>query len=800
MKKTFICILVLVFALLSPLFFMENSFVANADTSVVEVDNLSKITTEQKIFNLQKDLSVGETASPFASIGTYSTPFVGTFDGQGHKITIDGAGFAKAQYQGFFGYAVGATIRNVKIDCVDLELNLSEGNDQYIVGILLGYGEDVNIENCEINGTIVNKEGADVKNMTTFGGLAGQLNDGSRVTNCGVYLQVDLQYDLIRESSLVFGGLVGTLADSSKINYSMSYCNFNFTNKSATIKADLNVGGLVGKIMDFNTKIVNSASTMKYALASETIVDDCHEGGVAALISNPAPESGNLKAIAYYMYNIGKDGQVTDYYGNSNDVVYSKSASDYVISVPEGVLKAERFFSQSFSYDGYDIEWEENDWDFDSTWIMANNEVRLQQFQTFTIELAPAIDEKGLLIKTEGNTVKTTFSYGEQAKFIFKFKDSSNSGYYDILDVKKNEESINFGDFEHFEDNDDYRDAQYDWHYSLKKEKVESNIQYTFIVQVSYLTEGTYSFVTSSITYDVYVVANNGGKVKTANVTTQALDARALYKDALPYVVSAIPDYQYAFDYWTLWRATTESDFESHATDTNNYYKHTVNGTSTYWAKTEFTIKDNVDISKRAELSILLGSQDYLNYYFTSPQNFLVKANFKKNTYDFAIKNLDLKKLIKVEVVSHGGLTITSFDASSLDSDKVTLDKNEQISLKIYIRSGFELDESCFQSDLNAVVADKMQVTIDDESTTLYVVKMLTSNFRNFVDSNDKFSVEIKAVEKQNDDNVSISIWIYVAIGGGVLLILALVIVIIVKKKRGGKTKEAGYDYKKYYN
>jgi len=207
-----------------------------------------------------------------------------------------------------------------------------------------------------------------------------------------------------------------------------------------------------------------------------------------------------------------------------------------------------------------------------------------------------------------------------------------------------------------------------------------------------------------------------------------------------------------------------------------------------------------VDISKRVELSVSLGSDDYKTYYLDDPQEFLLMANFVENTYDFSIKSLDLKKMVKVEVVSHGGLSVATFDSSSRDSDKIKIDKNEQLTLKIYVKAGFELDEDCFNKELKAIVADKMQVTIDEENLTVYYVTMSSSNFKDFINVSGRMSLEINAVESKDKDNSSSSIWIYVAIGGGALLLLVIVTVIVIKKKRGGKDKEENFDYKKYYN
>lgn len=80
------------------------------------------------------------------NIGSYDEPFMGTFDGNGHKITISFT--YPSNDLGLFRYTRGATIKNLTIagDITFYNNNPNSGN-QYVGGVV-ARGDSTTIINC----------------------------------------------------------------------------------------------------------------------------------------------------------------------------------------------------------------------------------------------------------------------------------------------------------------------------------------------------------------------------------------------------------------------------------------------------------------------------------------------------------------------------------------------------------------------------------------------------------------------------------------------------------------------------
>ena len=101
----------------------------------------------------------------YLPIGTPGSPFTGTFDGQGHTIKGLYVNRPSSNYVGLFGYANGATIKNVGL--VD---NTITGKDY--VGGVAGYS---------VNGTTITKSyvSGNVQGQSGLGGITGWNQDSS---------------------------------------------------------------------------------------------------------------------------------------------------------------------------------------------------------------------------------------------------------------------------------------------------------------------------------------------------------------------------------------------------------------------------------------------------------------------------------------------------------------------------------------------------------------------------------------------------------------------------------------------
>jgi hypothetical protein len=166
-----------------------------------------------KQFIVTNDISLA-AGSPTETIGTSSTAFTGTFDGQGHTISDFVMDKSGSNYIGFFGHlGSGAEITNLRITAGDAGVSGYTG-----VGVLAGVNLGT-IKTCSATG-----------NATAGGDYAGGLvgyNAGT-ITNCSATGSATARG--------CAGGLTGGNSDGTITN-----C---YATGSAT--ADFYAGGLVG--------------------------------------------------------------------------------------------------------------------------------------------------------------------------------------------------------------------------------------------------------------------------------------------------------------------------------------------------------------------------------------------------------------------------------------------------------------------------------------------------------------------------------------------------------------------------
>ena len=114
-------------------------------TKVTNIDTLRNATTGD--YYLAEDITV----SSIDSVNDYSTIFSGTFDGNGHTITIDATGETGVTDAGglFMGLKSGAVIKNLTIKVNKFSLKTSQSLNN--VGIIAGYvNGDCTIENVKV--------------------------------------------------------------------------------------------------------------------------------------------------------------------------------------------------------------------------------------------------------------------------------------------------------------------------------------------------------------------------------------------------------------------------------------------------------------------------------------------------------------------------------------------------------------------------------------------------------------------------------------------------------------------------
>ena len=202
---------------------------------------------------------------------TVSTPypeFKGTFDGNGHTITV--AIESSAANTGLFAkLSTGATVSNVIIDG---SITVS-GNKSYaggLAGTANGYDGAVNIVNC------LNK--ATVSGYKAVGGIAGMTSNGVTISNCA-------NTGAVTGGNVQVGGIVGNAA-GGETNLVACY-------NTGAITGFNNVGGILG------------LGTKSSAYDNLT---NCYSTGICAPIEGSSNKPGALSG------NKSTNGTITNCY------------------------------------------------------------------------------------------------------------------------------------------------------------------------------------------------------------------------------------------------------------------------------------------------------------------------------------------------------------------------------------------------------------------------------------------------------------------------------------------------------
>jgi hypothetical protein len=188
-----------------------------------------------KYFLLTTDLDLNGLM--WGRIGHGANQFRGVFDGGGHtirnmKMTINDTN------RGLFGWATGATIKNVKI--VASDINCIKGS---YVGVLVGTAENVTIENCHVEGYA-----AAAYDLGGFIGTLASGNTSSSISrsSSGVGLNINPKGHRL-------GGFVGTIEAGS---LTISDCIYNGSIR-VDDESDAAFGFMVGQLAEGTTLSVN---------------------------------------------------------------------------------------------------------------------------------------------------------------------------------------------------------------------------------------------------------------------------------------------------------------------------------------------------------------------------------------------------------------------------------------------------------------------------------------------------------------------------------------------------------------
>jgi len=206
----------------------ENPFLIATAHQLHEIRNYP-IYHYKQIADIDLGVAPWNEGTGWVSIGNNYNPFMGSFNGNGFKISNLTINQPQIGYLGLFGFAVEAEFKDVFIENATIA-----GNNR--VGILCGITIDSQIENC-----------------FTSGEISIQSNWSGGLTGVAVHTQFSNSYSIanIQATGYSIGGLTGTIEYNSTITNCYAVGN---------VSGSRYVGGLVGWA-DGNSQVIHCYST-----------------------------------------------------------------------------------------------------------------------------------------------------------------------------------------------------------------------------------------------------------------------------------------------------------------------------------------------------------------------------------------------------------------------------------------------------------------------------------------------------------------------------------------------------------
>ncbi len=215
----------------------------NATVNVSTYAELKEKLTQYGTFVLQNDIVIDD--ADFVPFGSHEHPFLGTFDGNGHKITVKattskeyvGPSLASSYvFGGLFTVTKDATIKGLTVD-VDIAVASTKNYAFSVAGGIAGYMINTNVSECTVNGIITAQS-------EFFNGYAGGICgiiDGGQITGCTVNATLEVKPSQNRATC---GGIVAYAMNNPVI----SGCTANGSVSATSTIGVAYAGGVVAHV------------------------------------------------------------------------------------------------------------------------------------------------------------------------------------------------------------------------------------------------------------------------------------------------------------------------------------------------------------------------------------------------------------------------------------------------------------------------------------------------------------------------------------------------------------------------
>jgi|GEM_PF-5060147 len=276
----------------------ENRSLVNLDTTgsteVWNAQELVDLSSSEKPGDIIQmcDLDYADIKDP-QPIGSFSTPYKGTYDGQGLAILDYVNNNVTAPNAGIFGMTHGAHIHDLNLVGLYLNNSCSMGQctsmaDQPNMGGLIGYAQNTMVDNIYGNDiTITAAYESDILSNFNVGGLVGLYNDWNASTSHIQNIHVE-NVTVDGGNAVTVGGIIGDAI--TNINPLELIKGTNVTVISDGGSANTKCGSVVGRLWR-STSEYNSGG-LRFAEVTESSVR-CEDiaGGLVGYLDNSISQS-----------------------------------------------------------------------------------------------------------------------------------------------------------------------------------------------------------------------------------------------------------------------------------------------------------------------------------------------------------------------------------------------------------------------------------------------------------------------------------------------------------------------------
>jgi len=294
-------------------------------------------------YELNNDITLPANWTP---IGTSDNPFTGSFNGNGHTVTVNGFDFAASgTTKGLFGNTEGANIEDLTINMnVSQTVNSSVNRER--VGSISGYDEDSTFSRVTVTGNVNLK--IDQTTSSTRIYLAGIVSSCRRSTFENCYVDVNLTLDANTDALAHVGGItnLNELSGSSDvvvIRNCLYAGSINVDKSRGTSYAT--AGGILGQTHSSVTTNITNCAVVSPSLVYKA---NSTYGSVQRIVSKTDTLLTVSGCVANSSMTVTKNGTAVTITNNANDI--------------DGASKTSAELLQQSTYSG---------WDFVNIWKMG---------------------------------------------------------------------------------------------------------------------------------------------------------------------------------------------------------------------------------------------------------------------------------------------------------------------------------------------------------------------------------------------------------------------------------------------